>query len=610
MKRFFGNFLLTLPTFVVLLLLAASAKTLAQVAPAQPEAETSSSTLPALDKAVVEANLTAPANQETQPESKPSVIKTAPLSPIAPVPVSQATVPAPHNDLEQVTSVSQLSDVQPTDWAFQALQSLVERYGVIAGYPDGTFKGNRALTRYEFAAGLNAALDRLNELIATSTADLVRREDLNTLQKLQEQFSAELATLRGRVDSLEARSAKLEASQFSTTTKLQGLAQFFIADTFGNRVGTNRDGTNTFLGYRATLALQTSFTGKDQLTTSLTASNFVPLGGATVVGGTPLTGTNQTRFNTERSAGYAADSNLYLDRLFYRFPFGKNTNVWVGARQLQPVTFAPTLNPLVGNAQTGTLSRFGLFNPVIYRPGFDGAGLAFAHKFSNQLQFNAGYIVDDALGSNPGGNATNAGGLFGNAYEALAQLTFSPSRSLDISFAYARKYFPTPVSPGPNGSTTVAPGSGYNITGGTGTANAARPFGLAPTSSDNFGLQLNWKASNAFHIGGWFGYTQAHQEGTSNDASIINAALTLALPDLFKKGNLAGFVFGIPPKVTSNDVAARRDNDTSFHIEGFYTYRVNDNISVTPTLFVITNPEANANNDPIWVGALRTTFTF
>ena len=63
----------------------------------------------------------------------------------------------------QVTSVTQLSDVQPTDWAFQALQSLVERYGCIAGYPDSTYRGNRTMTRYEFAAGLNACLDRITE---------------------------------------------------------------------------------------------------------------------------------------------------------------------------------------------------------------------------------------------------------------------------------------------------------------------------------------------------------------------------------------------------------------------------------------------------------------
>ena len=85
------------------------------------------------------------------------------------------------------------------------MQSLVERYGCIAGYPNGTYRGNRALTRYEFAAGLNACLDRVNELIATATADLVTKQDLATLQRLQEEFSAELATLRGRVDALEAR---------------------------------------------------------------------------------------------------------------------------------------------------------------------------------------------------------------------------------------------------------------------------------------------------------------------------------------------------------------------------------------------------------------------
>jgi len=74
------------------------------------------------------------------------------------------------------------------------------------------------LTRYEFAAGLNACLDRVNELIAAAS-ELVTREDLATLQRLQEEFAAELATLRGRVDALEATTAELEANQFSTTTK-------------------------------------------------------------------------------------------------------------------------------------------------------------------------------------------------------------------------------------------------------------------------------------------------------------------------------------------------------------------------------------------------------
>ena len=119
---------------------------------------------------------------------------------------------AKQDSIGQVTSVSQLSDVQPTDWAFQALQSLVERYGCIAGYPDGTFRGNRAATRYEMAAALNACLDQISDRFAT-------KEDLATVKALQEEFKTELATLKGRVDGLEARTKTLEAQQFSTTTK-------------------------------------------------------------------------------------------------------------------------------------------------------------------------------------------------------------------------------------------------------------------------------------------------------------------------------------------------------------------------------------------------------
>jgi Carbohydrate-selective porin, OprB family/S-layer homology domain len=141
----------------------------------------------------------------------------------------------PAEALKQVTSVSQLTDVRPTDWAFQALQSLVERYGCIVGYPDKTFRGNQALTRYEFAAGLNSCLDRVNELIAAGTANLAKKEDLVVLQRLQEEFAAELASLRGAVGALEARTTSLERQQFSTTAKLSGEVIFSLSDVSSGR---------------------------------------------------------------------------------------------------------------------------------------------------------------------------------------------------------------------------------------------------------------------------------------------------------------------------------------------------------------------------------------
>ncbi len=117
---------------------------------------------------------------------------------------------------------SQFSDVSPSDWAFQALDDLVRRYDCLKGYPDGTYRGNRSLSRYEFAAGLNACLQQIERLIAETTAEFVTRDDLEVLRRLLQEFEAELATLGSRVDNLEGRVAFLEDNQFSTTTKLQG----------------------------------------------------------------------------------------------------------------------------------------------------------------------------------------------------------------------------------------------------------------------------------------------------------------------------------------------------------------------------------------------------
>lgn len=493
----------------------------------------------------------------------------------------------------QVTSVSQLSDVRPTDWAFQALQSLVERYGCIAGYPDRTYRGNRALTRYEFAAGLNACLDRVNELIAASTADLVKKEDLATLQRLQEQFAAELSTLRGRVDTLEARTTTLEKQQFSTTTKLRGDLIAIALDTFGDRATNTTarvgDPTQAILGYRFRLSLQTSFTGRDQLTTSIGAANFPILQG--------ITGTAETRINLETYEPRFPNSTVFLDQLYYRFPVGQAT-FWVGTRQLQPAVIAPNLNPLIGGFN-GAVSRYATHNPTIYRPGFDGAGAGLTYELSKQLRLSLGYITDDTQANNP----IPGQGLFTGNNLALGQLTFSPTNSFDVSFAYARKYY---------GSNT-----GFNLTGGTGSATARNPFLQNATVSDNFGLQFLWKTTPTFQIGGWFGYTRAFQvRGADNDATILHGALTFAFPDFFRKGDLAGIIVGIPPKTTSNTFRAtptsarRQDPDTSLHLEAFYSYRVNNNLTISPNVYVITNPEHNSVNNAIWVGAIRTYFSF
>ncbi|QLE55258.1 iron uptake porin [Nostoc sp. TCL26-01] len=504
--------------------------------------------------------------------------------------VAQLTQASQSQDIGQVTSVSQFSDVQPTDWAFQALQSLVERYGCIAGYPNGTYRGNRALTRYEFAAGLNACLDRVNELIATATADLVTKQDLATLQRLQEEFSAELATLRGRVDALEARTAELEANQFSTTTKLVGEAIFVGSQVFGdtradtdNNPNNNADlQSNTTFSNRVRLNLYSSFTGKDQLQIRLNSGNLVSNAG--------VSGTNMTRLGFDVSDTTNA---VAIDKVNYAFNFSDAIRVKVDATGGELYENVNTFNPDFASSGRGALSRYGRFSPI-YRQGQGGAGVTVTVNPTGPLTLSAAYL------GNTANNPNDDNGLFNGANTIFGQVAFKPSSKFNVAFAYARTYQNSP--------------NNINLFGSTGSGFANSPFGNGnAVSANNYGIQASFQPSSKFTIGGWAGYTTATSESGPNkgrDADIWYWAASLGLKDFGREGNVLGVIFGQPPKVTSNDISAREDNDTSYHLEGLYKIQLTDNIQVTPGLLVIFNPEHNDNNDTVYVGTLRTTFTF
>ncbi|OWY68682.1 hypothetical protein B7486_24955 [cyanobacterium TDX16] len=496
------------------------------------------------------------------------------------------------NSLAQVTSVSQLSDVQPTDWAFQALQSLVERYGCIAGYPDGTYRGNRALTRYEFAAGLNACLDRVNELIATATTDLVTKEDLATLQKLQEEFGTELATLRGRVDSLEAATAELEANQFSTTTKLSGAIIAAVSDVFS---GDTADGgeveDNTIFTNRARIEFNTSFTGQDSLYTLMSAGNLRGYAG--------ILGTNEGELSFLRAQDEdQPDNDFALETLEYAFPLGESTEVLLGIYGAAFYDFADTVTVFDGDGDSGSLSLYGTRNPL-YNQVF-GSGLGIKHEFGDSFEVSLGYLAEDGSANSPG----EGSGLFNGPYGAFGQILFKGGDRFKLGLTYVHAY---------NASDTFTGSAGANPR-----SFIADELGIdAPTSTDTYGVQLSWQVTDGIVVGGWAGYNNTRllsSVGGQLDRGTLdiwNYAVTLGFPDLGKEGSLLGFMFGMEPKVTEStiDQIAEDEND-SFHIEGFYQYQLTDNIAVTPGVIWITSPGFNNDNDDAIIGALRTTFSF
>ncbi len=618
-----------------------------------------------------------------------------------------------NNSIGQITNVSQLRDVAPNDWAYEALQGLVERYGCIAGYPNGTFKGKQPLNRYEFAAGLNSCLQQIERLVASNQS--VLGEDLAKIQKLSEEFQAELATLSSKVDNLESRTAFLEDHQFSTTTILNGEVIFGVAFAGGGdppggcRVlddntefsDVNNDSevdcidrddpeNNVVLSNLTRLGLQTSFSGKDRLRTYLTTGNF-DNGGYT---NAQSLNTYMARFSYQADL----DNQVILDLLEYRVPILDDKVV------VSVIPFGFSLsNVLSANSPffdtgRGSISRFGEASPIFKIGGVLDAGAGVDWLISKQFRLQLAYGTADS--SSP------EGGIFGADRSSLGvQLLAQPSENFTTGITYVNAYSSDGTLGTFTGSVnaeTLGLWSGSSVPSPPGTGNnsgfeaCCRFFvGDQPAQINAVGGTLQWRLSNKFTVGAWGGYIFADfldrlpdfSIAGSNDgdqipdgigdsankkpfANAATFALSLGLSDPFgREGDLLGFVFGMPPKLVdagpetlgtpvpffetsrrgepevpvtdnnnnldtvgiarSGDVNLNpdpnlenrdgnilpkkvgvKDDATSLHFEVFYRFKVNDNISITPGVVVVTNPGHIEDNDTLYVGTIRTTFRF
>jgi len=452
---------------------------------------------------------------------------------------------------EQVTSVTQFSDVQPTDWAYQALSSLVERYGCVAGYPNGTFRGGRAMTRYEAAALLNACLDRVTEVT-------------DELKGLLAEFAAELAVLKGRVDGLEAQVSELEATQFSTTTKLKGEANFVIGnvDDYKTKDG---DQTHAAFNYDLRLSLDTSFTGKDLLRTRLRSANF---------SSNPF-GSSSSLFKLDKADNTTGDSGneVVIDRLYYQFPvFNGSTTVTAGALvRNTEMAWVPSAY----NSKILDFFQVGGTPGVYNKATGSGFGVQYGKK---GLVAGINYVAQNGSDSSTG-EFDESGAL-----NTLAQVGY---RGDNYGIAFGYRY-------GTEG-TRVRTYNGLNGASGT----------LVPgQTSSGYALNAYWQPTES----GWVpsisaGYGWNTVSGTESAATNSQSWFAgLTWDDVFVDGNSAGVAVGQAP--TGEDL------EKSTLLEFFYKYQVSDNISVTPAIFYASDNQRLAKNSSNWGGVIQTTFKF
>ncbi len=481
----------------------------------------------------------------------------------------------------QVTSVNQFSDVRPTDWAYQALSNLVEKYGCVAGYPNGTYKGGQAMTRYEAAALLNACLDRVTEVT-------------DELQRLMDEFKKELAVLKGRVDGLEAKVGTLEAQQFSTTTKLSGLATFVIGGIDYSGGGKNkiidykgdavRAPSNVTFNYDVQLTFDTSFTGKDLLRTNLRAGNF----GTSVFGGEPHALGNSAELEVafEEDAG---PNIVGIDKLFYQFPIGSQFTATIGARVGQEDMLA--LWPSVYPADT-ILNLFTVNGaPAAYSKNLGaGAGLWWQN---NGWSVSANYV--SALGSD------STKGIFTEDAGATASVQLGyQQEQWGIAAIWTYIQPDTQFVPG---TTPLVHGAVDHTAGAETNAFGLSAFWQPMTSGWLPSVSVGWGINNT-------SYSTSRPAGSLRQSQSWMAGLQWT--DVFMKGNDFGFAVGSAVFATSLTGGVSPD-DGNLAWEWWYKFQVTDNITITPALFYLSRPMGQRTPEGGFsaLGALiKTTFKF
>jgi Carbohydrate-selective porin, OprB family len=295
--------------------------------------------------------------------------------------------------------------------------------------------------------------------------------------------------------------------------------------------------------------------------------------------------------------GGTFSNSTAVSLLKYNFPISSETKIITEVIGAEFNDEYYNFNPALESSGTGALSRFGRFNPV-YRLSNDGAQVGVDHKFSKELGLALAYGAPIANSAANPSLGTTSGGIFNGSNVFFGQLRISPSEDLNLGLIYAHSFHT----------------NGSNLSGGTGSAGADNPFAGAATSANHYSFLASYKLSPSFILSGWAGFTEANREtAVGGKASMSNYAVSLAFLDFGQKGNNLAFVLGIPPKLTSRSgtgLAASPDNNTSYHLEALYKVKLSDNLSITPGIIFITNPEHNSANPTEYVGSVRTTFKF
>jgi len=382
-----------------------------------------------------------------------------------------------------------------------------------------------------------------------------------------------------RVDGVEAQVGELMAGSFSSTTTMSGKAAFVVG-TVDDDAQANED--EITFNYMYQLNMNTSFTGDDLLYTRIKSGNF----------------TKKGRFADKPNGEFlsAANSNsdaLKVDKIWYQFPVGDSVTVWVGPKIENYYMLASA--------------------PSIYKPvtkQFALGGNASTYGSSTSPGFGAAWTqqVDDASDgrfavsfnyTGKGGQDPSAGLIDDDSAEFYLSKVEYGTPQWQVSAALAKKS---------NGN---AYDGYYHTSGGKDYGAIVGPPAFDAKDLTSVGLRAYWRPDETGSLPEvQLGYdTATVDDADTGRPDEMNAwMIGLGWKDLFIDGNRAGVAFGSRQAATSYEGSGSDDAEDNFVWEAYYTFKVNDGVSITPAVFG--GSDVNATDQDVNGAVLLTEFRF
>ena len=362
-------------------------------------------------------------------------------------------------------------------------------------------------------------------------------------------FANEIATVNEKIDGLEAQFNEFEAGSFSDTTVMNGKAIFDLG-----AVENSSGDLSEAAGFQYTyqLNLNTSFTGDDDLYVRLKTGN------ATDVFSSKTYGTYLTSSNGN-------DDTIKVDKIWYSFPVGEKNTVWIG----------PKIENYYMHGATPSI-----YAPITKQFKLGGNGAAYGASTDTGI----GWAYNSDSGFSLSSNVVSKGGSKGFLTdEAKTNWSTQVGYTTDqyhVSLITALKY------------------NGWTDSYYTTKLGKARPDG----NSTNYGLRAYWRPDTESQvvpeISG--GYDTSTVEGSDADTDAFFVGLTWK--DTFQADDKIGLALGQPQ-------AADTDTVEPFTWEAYYSFKINDSISMTPAIFGASDRTGTAGVD-LTGAVVQTTFKF